>query len=134
MRLKKQSICLLLAVLIFLSGMWFENDRADSFAECVSTGVCSSDILSADDTVSRAQLCTEEMLSVRINVGLLQLAGRFAFQTRRARLLVNFLYLDPLSTAEGKFFPSSEETHFFSQCPDELVVNYIHLSDGKKRI
>lgn len=134
MRHKKQSICLILAILVFLSGIWCENSITDSFMEYAAMGESSPHILFDGDAVTEAQLCTEEMLNVRTHVGLLQLAGRFLHPTRRARLAYDLLCPDHLLSAEGKFFTGSEKMHFFIQCPEELVVNYIHQSDGKKKI
>lgn len=134
MRHKKQSICLILAILVFLSGMWWENSITDSFTEYAAMGESSTPILSDGDAVTEAQLCTEEMLNVRTQVGLLQLAGRFIHPTRKARLILDFQCSDILSSADGKLYTGSEEMRFFIQCPEELVVNYIHQSDGKKKI
>lgn len=134
MRHKKQSICLILALLVFLSGMWWENSMTDFFAEYASAGESSIPILSDGDAVSEAQLCTEEMLNVRTQVGLLQLTGRRLQPTRKVRLAQELPYSDYPISAERKFFTGSEELHFFIPCPEELVVNYIHQSDGKKRI
>ncbi len=134
MRRKKQILCLMLTVLVFLSGIWCENSITDFQAENVSVGADISHTLWEDDAVTETQLCMEEMLGVRIHAGLLQLTGRLTHLARKTRVTFDFLYSDISDASERKFFAGSEEIYFSCQCPEELVVNYIHQSDGKKRI
>lgn len=131
---KEQYRCLILAILVFLSGMWCENSMTGFRAENAAADADNAYILSAGDAVGEAQLCTEEMLNVRTHAGLLQLAGRLIHQSGKARPAFAFLCSDTLSLAEGKFYTGSEEISFSGQCPEELVVTYMHQSDGKKRI
>ena len=128
-------ICIILAVIVSLSGMCFgNNDEADSLFAYIPFEKADSYIETVPATIADAQVCTLEMLGVRSISAMQQLAGRYICQKREFKRSLDFLCLNSLSLREEKFFKSSERTHIYSKCLDELVANYIHNSDGKKRI
>lgn len=135
MQMKKEKlISFVLVIFVFLSGMCFENVKTDSFYVYVSSDTTDACIMSCEAAIIDTEHCTTEMLGVRNGVGLQKLTGRFISQKRDGRLSQEFLYLDIFSLFEGKLFASSEKIHFLNQYQEEFVLNYIHKSDGKKRI
>ncbi|MDO5541284.1 MAG: hypothetical protein Q4F83_14675 [Eubacteriales bacterium] len=78
--------------------------------------------------------CTSEMLGVCNDAGIRQLAGRFVSQKREAKTSSDILYSNFFSLEDGKFSTGSEVFQFYNHYRNELVVYYIHESDGKKRI
>ncbi len=137
MRMKNyRIISLLLVIFVALSGMCFEDTKADSYFAYVSMEDNSFNFISDETEISDTHPCTSEMLGVRNNAGIQRLASQYLNQKRQNRISYNFLFLDIFSLSERikKFFISSEATQVYNQCQEELVANYIHKSDGKKRI
>lgn len=116
--------------------MCIENVKVDSLFLYASIEETNSYIMADDATISQARPCTTEMLGVRNNAGIQRLASRFINSKRESKVSHNFLYSNifSLHEKERKFFISSEAIQFCIQCQNELVINYIHKSDGKKRI
>lgn len=135
MRAKRNKIfCILITLLVFISGMYFEDIKADSvFASTPgeTTNSYTSDIGSVTiDT----QVCTTEMLAVCGNMVTGQFTIRFVNQRRDTRVSPDFLCQNIFFLNEGKSYASIEEVQLISKSQDELIANYIHKSDGKKRI
>lgn len=137
MRIKNYKIlCFILVIFIVLSGMCIENIEADSSFAYAPMEETNSYIMTDDAVISQAEPCTTEMLGVRNNAGIQRLASQFINQKRESKVSLNFLYSNIffLHEKERRFLISSKAITFCNQCQDELVVNYIHKSDGKKRI
>ena len=135
MRAKRNKIfCILITLLVFISGMYFEDIKTDSvFASTLgeTTNSYTSDIGSVTiDT----QVCTTEMLAVCGNMVTGQFTIRFVNQRRDTGVSPDFLCQNIFSLNEGKSYASIEEVQLISKSQDELIANYIHKSDGKKRI
>lgn len=131
---KCRAWCVIFAVILALSGMYFEKNEVHSSLACPSVEKNNSYIKSAHTTITDAQVCTTEMLGVQYTGRVQQLTARLIRPGKTLITLHNFLYSDYLSLPEGKFFTSLEITQIYCGCLDELVINYIHNLDGKKRI
>ncbi|MBD5089595.1 MAG: hypothetical protein HDT30_12455 [Clostridiales bacterium] len=137
MRIKNCKIlCFILVIFIVLSGMCIENIEADYSFAYAPMEETNSYIMTDDAVISQAEPCTTEMLGVCNNAGIQRLAGQFINQKRESKVSLNFLYSNifSLHEKERRFLISSKAITFCNQCQDELVVKYIHKSDGKKRI
>lgn len=134
MRAKRNNIfCMLIILLVSILGMYFEDIKADSVFACTSTETTNL-YFSDRNSVTDAQACTTEMLGIRKNVVTGQFAIRFMNQRRDTKLSQNYLCQNIFSVKEGESYASLEEVPLVSGSGDELVANYIHKSDGKKRI
>ena len=76
--------------------------------------------------------CTTEMMGIRNHTGIQQLASRYIGHKRDGRLSLEFLCSNIFCLSEGRSFARFEKIYFFKQYQKELVLNYIHKSDGKK--
>lgn len=134
-RIKNNRIpCVFLAMLILLLGMYFENIKADSMLQYAAVLNTHSHTVSYHASIKDARACTTEMLGIRNNAGIEQLASRSLGQRREIKLSLDFLCYNIISLYEGKFFTSPWLIPFHSQYRNGLVTNYIHKSDGKKRV
>lgn len=127
-------VCIILAVIIFLSGMYFENKEVDSYFAHSSADKINSCIKSDNISIADSQVCTAELPSLRSSGGLQRLSGRSAYQKRDMKLPLDFLCFNSLSLQKGKFFVFSEITQSNNLCSEKHVINYIQNSDGKKQI
>lgn len=131
---KNKLICVLITLFVFISGMYFEDSKVDSVFGCTPTETTNYFISSVNTVISYAQACTTEMLGVRGNRELEQLTIRFANQRRDTKIFPDFLCQNNFSLNEGISYTSLEGMQLILKFQDELVKNFIHKSDGKKRI
>lgn len=131
---KQKAMCILLAIVIVLSGMCFESSKADASFLYAPAEASDSTVRPVDATIREAQLCTTETLGIRDNADIQQFAGRVNSQKRETSDSLALLYFNILSSAAGKFYAGSEMMRSGQQYRNELVANYIHRSDGKKRV
>lgn len=135
MHIKKQRLlCFVLIILVFISGMCFENIKTEVSAECVSTENVNSYIMPRDVTMVDAEHCTTEMMGIRNGAGIRRLTNGYPGHKRESRTFLEFLYSNIFSLSEGKIPTRFEIIYFLNQNQEELVLKYIHKSDGKKRI
>lgn len=129
----KKIICYILVISALISGMCFENVEMDSLFACARLKKAASYIKSCNEGVCNGEVCTTEMLGVCNNTEPQQLTTRYTGQKGDIKVSLNLLCLEFLSLSEEKFFRSLGAIQFFYQNLDEIVTNYIHNSDGKKR-
>lgn len=129
-----RAVCMILAAIIFLTGIFFGNDKADELYTCPSTETTASCIQPVYAEITVAHPCTAEMLGLRrtgstqqITCGKIGLKGGL-------RISLSSLCPDVFRFQRGKFYTGSDVEDIHSQYTDELVANYIQSSDGKKRI
>ena len=135
MCIKKQKlICFMLTVFVFLSGIYFENIHTDFSVVCASNEKNDSFLTTYDAVIVATEHCTTEMMGIRNNMGMQQLTSRYIGQKRDHRLSFDLLCSDIFCLSEGRSFTRFEKIYFLKQYKDECVLNYIHKSDGKKRI
>ncbi|MGN0480906.1 MAG: hypothetical protein ACI4EV_04985 [Lachnospiraceae bacterium] len=127
-------ICVLITLLVFISGMCFENIKVDSVLERATVRTADAYILPVDAVMTDTTACTTEMLGIGSHTALTQLSVGFATTRVGARLIQYLLGQNIFSLCEGKSYTSFEAIRVISENQHKLVVNYIHKSDGKKRI
>lgn len=134
MRNKRQKwICVLITLFVFLAGMCFEDIQAGSEFICAPALAEASFISAADTFITDAQACTAEMLGIRGNTRLEQSTIRFANRGRDTKISLDFLWQTLFSINEEQSDTGFEGIQFACRFRNELVINYIHKSDGKKR-
>lgn len=127
-------LCIILSILVFLSGIYFAKSEAvapslQNPQEETSVSMNPVHLKAAD-----AQVCTPDMLRVQISRKLQPSNTRNLGLKKASRFFLAFLCLLCLSLLERQFFLRSGITQLTSQCFNERITNYIHNSDGKKRI
>ena len=127
-------ICVLIILSIFISGLHFGKFKVDSIFVCAPAETANSYISSVDAIITEGQACTAEMLGIYGSTELGHLTIRFVNQRRDTKMSLNCLYQNIFFLNEGKYYACFEKIQFVSGNQDELVTNYIHKSDGKKRI
>lgn len=127
-------VCIFLVIFMFLSGMCFENIKTDSPLAYAPIEKSDSCIDTCKTAVIDVQACTIEMLGVRSYSGFQHLSNRCMNPKREIKLSFDFLGTNLLSSSEGRFYTSYVTFYSFAQGQKKLVLNYIHKSDGKKRI
>lgn len=134
-RLKERKmVCILLAMIVFLSGIFLENAQVDNLSSRAPMEATTSCIQSANAIIVDTQLCTTEMLDMRSVCGIQQLAGQRISPKGGLRNPLSFLCLGIFQFFIGRFLTGSGITDIHSLYLNEPVINYIHRSDGKKRI
>lgn len=135
MRIKNyRIISLITAILIFLSGLYFDNNEPNTLLATSSVETANSCITKTATINPCEQGCTPELLGIRSTDSIQQLSNRLIIQKREAKISLDFLYSNFLFTNKGNFFTTLSAIRIFCPKTDELVINYIHESDGKKRI
>ena len=130
---KRRMVCLILSMILFLSGVYFEQLKTDAFLVDSSIGRETSGIRSCQTLINDENICTVKML--RDGNGIRpQQSGRYSTPKRELRSSLNLLHLNSSFLAEGNNPANSVLIQFSDQKPIALVTNYIHKSDGKKRI
>lgn len=130
---KRRMICLILSVILFLSGVYFEQFKTDSFLVHASMGSETTSIRSCQTVSNDANVCTVRMLRDG-NCARLQQSARYSNPKREMRSSLNLLQINSSFLAEGNNPANSVLIQFSDHKPIALVTNYIHESDGKKRI
>ena len=131
---RNKLIYVLIILSVVISGMYFENFKADSAFVCSPAEKTNSYISSVNAAITKVHACTTEMLGIHGSMELEQLTIRFANQRRDIKMSLDFLCQIIFCINERKSYAVFEEIQFVSGNQDELIINYIHKSDGKKRI
>lgn len=132
-RNRNKTVYILAAWILLISGMYFEPFKADPVFTCAPARAEASHISSADSGMAEEYACTAEMLGIRGNTEVLH-TGRPAGPKRDIRISPDFLCQNVYFPYEGKSCTYFEEICTASGNQRELVTDYIHRSDGKKRI
>lgn len=131
---RNKLICVLMTVFVLVSGMYIEDFKTDSTFMRAPTETTNSCISSVDDFITDAHACTTEMLGIRGNAKAGQSTIRFASQKGDTEISLHFLCQNIFSLTGGKSYACLSQMQFISENQGGLATNYIHKSDGKKRI
>ena len=140
MRTKRHNIvCLIIAVITVISGMCFDNSKADSvlayasFEEAVFDDAAAV-IKAADASIGDIMVCTPLMQGVRDTAGIERSVYRLSVSKREAKVSLDFLCSDIFSLYFGKFAGNRDRAQDSVSGSGELITDYIHRSDGKKKL
>ena len=129
----KKLICAFITLFMFVSGMCFDEIRTDSLFASASSER-DTFLSSGCSAFTDEQACTVDMLGIRGTAELGRITVRAAVQKRDEKASSDFLCQKISVPTEGKSYISSDGIQFISEFSDEHIVNYLHRSDGKKRI
>ncbi len=138
----------LLILAMLISGICFGERKADPVLACAPAQTADSRIAAADNVSGQTvacilpvksipadeQLYTEETSGFRINAGLGRSPFRPAGQRREAGISLGFLCQNFFSLRKGGSYTDFDRVCSAGISGEESVANYLHRSDGKKRI
>ena len=135
----KQWICKFIVLFIFITGMCFEEIKADSVFVCaiVAEDIVNHKMYTEKDSMSiylDAETEVTETIVARSTVSTQQLIAPMTNGKRTLKLSVALIYV----TAWMLLLSNSYAMAYIAQLPERvcktIVVNYIHNTDGKKRV
>jgi len=129
---RNKLLYILITIFVFVSGMYLDDIKENSVPPYEHTELTNFYISAEDSVINDSQACTTDMLGIRGNTGTGNLV-RLANQKRDNKISLDFLLENIFSLNEGKSYASFEEDQLIVDNREELVTNYIHNSDGKKR-
>lgn len=128
-------LCICLVLFVFISGIHMDEGNRDSVFVRASAQMEHSCILYENDGNTVAVTgCTGEMLGIHQDIGCKPCVLKYSDQKRDAKLLLSFLCPAFFSLNGGKSYGKSEETSLIYDSQKELLADYIHRSDGKKKV
>ena len=131
---KRRLTCIILALFVALSGIGFDtvatgNEYVNK-ADTDNNSVISVDECMVDDV----QVCTSETLGMRGNAGVRQIYTRADCNKRDVNHYHGVTCIDISSLCDIKTNNCSDVVVCCDDFRREIVTEYIHRSDGKKRI
>lgn len=130
---KRKMLCIIAAVIMFVSGICLESTRANALFVYPSVQTAGGSITSINGTGMEEHLCTSEMLGVRMDAGLCQRINKLGTQKRGIGNAPYMMCQDMFSAGKECRFTYTLVFPFYYPSQDIFVINYIHQSDGKKR-
>lgn len=118
-------ICLMIIISLLLSGMYFDTVTPDDFFAYSSFSIMSIDDPSFDFYYKDTKVCTTEMLNECACV---------QQQPEELSVFLHLLFTDQLALIQRRALQNPETIRAFCRTLDALVTEYMHQSDGKKRI
>lgn len=127
----KRFLCAMLSMLIIISGIYFGNARVDNMSLKESPVASVPSIHGVESVLTDTEACTSEMLGIRLDLS--ELTVKYA-RTGRSDELADVLCfagisMEPVSISDYDY---ADQTTY--DCHSEKISDYIHNSDGKKRI
>ncbi len=121
--------CVILTLLLCISGIFFENIKADTL---FSDGAFSEEN-SLHCVIRDAGLCADDMLAVRSDHDITGVENGFRGQKGGESSLLVLLCFSLLISAFGKKFFAEKKVQFCEWYSNRHILTYIYQSDGKKR-
>ncbi len=133
MRSGRRKICLLIALVMLITGMCFENIKADS--RLVYATLDGSTLAQTQSTVLEQQSsCVPNAAVVRYASGMRQSLNPTVQLKRDFRFTNVILCNVEVALLAPQFFSTEVTVHLHDTVHHRVVLNYIHRMDGKKRI
>lgn len=133
----KNWICIFIALFILISGMWFDEVKADSVFLCPK----SKDVLLSgelSDTYSNQEVLSEmsiepaQVLCTSSNISSQQIAAQIINSKREIKLSMIFLCVAVFGLLLSNFYAAERVIEYPTLRMWTVVLNYIHNTDGKK--
>lgn len=134
MRVKKHKILrFILAVLLFVTGLFLEVTMTGMLAALDSTGNADANLGFCHTNINDIKILTTETLGDYCTAKVEQ-SEQFQAQKREIKASSNLLFADFTAFVQGKFFVFLKNPQVICRLQNDPVTDYIHRSDGKKRI
>ena len=131
---KTQKICIFILGLMLIFGMCSDTSKTDSYFCVVPHSEHSDSDILYNNTRTELTLCTPEALNNSGKNTPENLISRYII--RRNNTAKSFYWLCPslILPSNKDYFSDYSVNFFYTQKTDDGVINYLHKSDGKKRI
>ena len=133
-RKNHRRISFLLASLMIIAAVLLHGGRAEAAIACADTGMEGCTVMSRGAVTGDFPLCTAEMLGAQSKTGRYQPVVRSISPRGEVRADIPALSFDAFSCMMGIHFGNPETIHLTYHFSKELIISFIHKSDGKKRI
>lgn len=111
-----------------------EGNRDSVFVRASAQTEHTSILYENDGNTVTVTGCTSEMLGIDQDIGRKPCVLKYSDQKRDVKLLLSFLCPALFSLNGGKPYGKSEEILLIYDSQEELLADYIHRSDGKKKV
>lgn len=119
---------------LFILGLYFDPAKDESCIQYALLKTSESDISPVAPVFTGVQACTEEIQKIGRDKGTEQIIPRFISIKRDNGKTADLHFHNRILLYEGNLCPVFETVPFPSENLKEIVMNFIHESDGKKRI
>lgn len=131
---KSQKICIFILGLMLIFGMCSDAFKTDSFFCVVSHSEHSDSDILYTNTLSEVTYCTPEILDNSGSQTLENFISRYIIRRNNAAKSLYWLCPSLILPSKNDIFSDYSVNFFYTKKPDNGVINYLHKSDGKKRI
>lgn len=128
----RKLICILLVIMVSITGMCFEDNKTHSSFAYAQAGDADDNICVLDFSIGAEKVCTTKMLKGQNEESIHQLLNGAPDERNVLKFSLDYLCINVLSSEPGKFFSSSAVVSFHNVYADELVSSFVHKADGKK--
>lgn len=125
-------ISLFLTILLLFAGTYADAVSADALFKCNLIGETDATLAPCHSTINDATICKTE--SSNIDNIELQSQGRYRQQYREVNEFLSLQNSVFGSISRRKSYIHHAAKYSFCQTQNELLTEYMHQSDGKKRI
>lgn len=130
----KKTIYISILIMVFLVGMCFDEIKIDSIFSYILCKSTTVETVYADTVILEPQLVSNELYCTHRSMGLEQSVPCMIRHNKEQKNSSFFLILDIFSLKDAASYSKWEEVCFVSESCRELVADFMHRSDGKKRI
>ena len=140
---RKQLICKFIVLFLFITGMCFEEVKADSIFVCTivanQTMKDKAEVESEQNKKNVAfyredEIEVTEIIAARTTTNTQQIIASISNAKKSLKLSVAIIYVTALGLLLSNSFIMSYVTQLPERVSKTIVVNYIHNTDGKKRV
>lgn len=128
----RRIISLVLAILLLFSGAYAGAVSADALFACDFAGNAAPSLTPCHSDINDAAICTTE--SSNIHNMELHSRGRYQQQYREINEFLSLQNSVFGSLSRKKSYTHHSAKYSFCQTQNELLTEYLHQSDGKKRV
>lgn len=134
MRNRKKTFCFFMAVLMLLAGIGFENAKISSFLE-YSTSDYSAEVIDSGSTITAEDaIISVNMTNLRAASQIRQISVRNTYSRRNLRLSYAQFFVEAYAQLYAGISKTVSKIALTESYSQTVVLNYIHNTDGKKKI
>ena len=139
---RKQLICKFIVLFLFITGMCFEDVKADSVFAYTKIAECAKNAANTEATENgknvsvymEKELEVTETIVARSTTNTQQMIASFSTGRKVLKLSIAIIYVTALNLLLSNSYAMAYTTQLPEPACKTIVVNYIHNTDGKKRV
>ena len=131
----KKWICIFIAIVILISGMWVDEVKADSIFSSSKLTELSyelSDNYSGHTVLSDVEIEPTQILCTRNTISSRQIIAQIINNKKVIKLSMIFLCIAVFALLLSNFYMAERMIEYPKLCMRTVVLSYIHNTDGKK--